>query len=183
MDADPHRYHVVTRVLHWTMAAAILAQFGLGYAIDRADDLVEWAADRWLDGETGVVFIAHLGLGVTILVLAVIRLAWRRLSDLPPWAPGLTPLERRIVHRVEQVLYLSMFLIPVTGIALVIASGEDWDMVRGEWQAPFEVVDDDVLLGAHIATHLAFLAALALHLGVVAKHQFIHRDRLLRRMW
>jgi len=48
--------------------------------------------------------------------------------------------------------------------------------------APLELVDDDVLLAAHIATHLVFFAALAVHVGLVLKHQLVDRDGLLKRM-
>lgn len=41
---------------------------------------------------------------------------------------------------------------------------------------------DDLTLAFHIAGHLAFFAALALHVGLVVKHQVINRDRLLNRM-
>ena len=76
-----------------------------------------------------------------------------------------------------------MFLIPLTGLSLVLASGEDWDLGwRGEWRAPWEWIDDDILLAVHIATHLAFFTALSVHVGMVFKHQFVDRDRLLNRM-
>jgi cytochrome b561 len=61
-----------------------------------------------------------------------------------------------------RVLYLSLFLIPLTGLSLLLIS--------------------DDLLFAHIATHVLFFAALAAHLGLVLKHQFIDRDNLLGRM-
>jgi cytochrome b561 len=44
------------------------------------------------------------------------------------------------------------------------------------------LVDDDILLGAHILTHVAFFLAFAVHVGLVLKHQFVDRDNLLRRM-
>lgn len=178
----PARYHLVARVLHWTMLVAIVAQFALGYGIDRADDLLEWAVDLWFAGEDDVLVLSHVALGVVILVLATVRVLWRTVAGLPPWAPGLSDLERRIAHRVEQVLYAAMFLIPLTGIALVLLSGEDWELGRREWRSPSELLDDDVLLGAHIATHVAFLAALVIHVGMVLKHQLIDRDGLLSRM-
>lgn len=49
-------------------------------------------------------------------------------------------------------------------------------------RAPLEWADDDVLLGAHITTHVAFFAGFATHVGLVLKHQLVDRDRLLRRM-
>lgn len=178
----PDRYHLVARILHWTMVLAIAGQFLLGYAIERADDVLEWAVDTWFGGADGFIVLAHVLLGCVILVLAIVRTLWRLTAGLPPWAPGLSPTERRVAHRVEQVLYASMFLIPLTGFVLVLISGEDWDMGRGEWEAPLELIDDDVALAAHIATHVAFLGALAIHIGMVLKHQLIDRDGLLRRM-
>ncbi|MGW6316414.1 cytochrome b [Streptomyces sp. NPDC055099] len=104
----------------------------------------------------------HVVLGGAILVLGLARLVWRLATPLPPWAPALTPLERRLAHGTETVLYAATFAIPLTGIALLL-SGDD-------------------LLVAHIVAHLVFFAALALHVGLVLKHQLIDRGHLLRRM-
>jgi cytochrome b561 len=38
------------------------------------------------------------------------------------------------------------------------------------------------LLPLHIAAHIAFFATIAVHLGMVLKHQLVDRDRLLVRM-
>lgn len=181
-DDGQDRYHPVARTLHWSMVILIAAQFVLGYAIDRADDLAEMVFGSTLAGEEGTLVLLHVILGVMILLLAVARLAWRTGSGLPAWAPGLAALERRIAHRIELLLYAAMFLIPLTGIALVLLSGDDWELGRGQWRAPVELIDDDLLLGAHIATQLVFFAALATHVGLVLKHQLLDRDRLLRRM-
>lgn len=183
---SPHhgqaRHNLLARMLHWTMLVAIAAQFAVGYGIDRADDLFEWAVDLWFAGDEEVLVLVHVGLGVAILVLATLRLLWRVTAGLPPWAPGLSATERRIAHRVEQLLYAAMFLIPLTGIGLVLLAGEEWELGPRLWQAPVELLDDDLLLGAHIATHVAFVVALVTHVGLVLKHQLLDRDGLLRRM-
>jgi cytochrome b561 len=164
------------------MFFALTAQFAIGYAIERFDDLLETPVELWLGGEEDSLLIVHAGLGVTILVLALVRVASRVRVGLPPWAETLSAFERRLAHRTEMVLYALMFLIPVTGLALLLLSGEDWDVLGGEWEAPFEVIDDDVLLGAHISTHVLFLFAIAAHLGLVFKHQLVNRDGILQRM-
>ena len=56
------RHHLVARTLHWTMLLAILAQFLLGYGIDRADDLFEFAIEQWFAGEEDVLVLLHVGL-------------------------------------------------------------------------------------------------------------------------
>lgn len=175
-------HHPLTRLLHWTMAGLIGLQFVVGYSLERADDLLEPVVDAWLGGEDDLLVGVHALIGVAILLVALVRVTWRRVAGLPPWAPGLSALERRLAHRVEQILYAMMFLIPVSGLALVLVSGEDWDLGRRTWQAPVELADDDVLLAVHIATHVTFLATLTVHVGMVLKHQLVDRDRLLRRM-
>lgn len=182
MKGPGEKYGVVARVLHWATFLALTAQFVVGYAMDRADDLLEAVVDRWLGGEEEGLLVIHVVLGVSILFLAVVRVMWRKRAGLPPWAEGLSAFERRLAHRTEQVLYWVMFLIPLTGLALVLVSGEDWDLNGREWQAPRDWIDDDLLLSAHIVGHLVFFAAFAAHLGLVFKHQFFDRDGLLRRM-
>ena len=168
-------YGPVTRILHWLTVAALAAQFIVGYTLDaggsgrgrgrgrggesgrgrgRGGDLDVFGEDRLLT--------AHVVVGVTILLLAAVRLFWRHRSSLPPWAEGLSPTERTIAHWTERSLYLLLFVIPLTGLWLVLIS-ED-------------------ALALHVASHIAFFVAVAAHLGLVLKHQLINRDRLLRRM-
>ena len=168
-------YGTVTRVLHWATVIAVAAQFTIGYLLDaggrgrgrgrgrggesgrgrgRGGDLDVFGDDRLLT--------AHVLLGVSILVLAAVRLAWRRHRGLPPWAPGLSSSERVLAHWTERVLYTLLFLIPLSGLWLVL-------------------VDDDALF-LHVAAHVCFFTALAAHVGLVLKHQLVDRDRLLRRM-
>ncbi|MDX1511027.1 MAG: cytochrome b/b6 domain-containing protein [Nitriliruptorales bacterium] len=180
--SDEPSYGLVARTLHWVMFLALVAQFLLGWSIERADGLLEGLVDRWLGGEQDLLVVAHAALGAAIIVLALVRLGWRRFHGLPPWAAGLSAFERRLASTVERVLYTLMFAIPVSGLALLFGSGEDWDLGDRRWEAPLELADDEVLLAVHIATHVIFFVTLALHVGLVLKHQLIDRDRLLRRM-
>lgn len=177
---DTAAYGRVARLLHWSTVGLLTAQFAVGYGLDRSDWL-EDLGEAWL-GDASRLLVVHIGLGVTILVVAGARVAWRRAVGLPPWAPTLSAVERRVASLTEKALYVLLFAIPLTGLALVLVSGEDWDVGRGEWVAPREWVDDDVLLGAHIASHLAFFLAVGTHVGLVLKHQLLDRDHLLRRM-
>lgn len=179
---DAEGYGLVTKALHWATVLLLAAQFVVGYALTRADDVLEPVVDRWLGGEDDLLLVLHVGIGIGILTVALLRLLWRAATPLPEWAEELSPTERRIAHVVERILYGVLFAIPLTGLALVVASGEDWDLGNREWVAPLELADDDVLLGVHIATHLTFFAAFAMHVGLVLKHQLVDRDRLLRRM-
>lgn len=125
------------------------------------DDGARAMLDRVLGGDEPLLSL-HVALGLTVLLLAVVRLVRRRLFELPPWAETLTETERRIAHRTEQVLYVALVAMPLSGIGLL-------------------VVHDD-LLPLHIASHVVFFVAVGVHLLLVLKHQLVDRDRLLRRM-
>jgi cytochrome b561 len=104
----------------------------------------------------------HVLLGLLVLVLAASRVVWRRTAGLPPWAEGLSAGERTLAHWTEKGLLALLFLIPLSGLALVLVSYD--------------------LLPLHIAAHLVFFATIATHLGLVLKHQLLDRDRLVSRM-
>ena len=71
---------------------------------------------------------------------------------MPPWAESLSQAERRIATLTERSLMTLLFVIPATGLVLVLG-------------------EDDDLLGLHVAAHIAFFIALAAHLGLVLGHQ------------
>ena len=75
---------------------------------------------------------AHVSLGLLVVLLAVVRVVWRRVSGLPPWAETLGDGERRLVTVTERVLLTLLFVVPLTGLALVLG-------------------DDDLLCALHVA--------------------------------
>jgi cytochrome b561 len=166
-------------VLHWVTVSALLAQFVIGYAMDpgggrgrgrgrgRGGDGSGRGRGRGRGGDLDVfgddgLLTAHVLLGATILLLAIVRVLWRRRTSLPPWAPGLSAAERTLAHWTERALYVLLFAIPGTGLWLVLVS--------------------DDALAAHVASHVAFFVVITAHVGLVLKHQLIDRDGLLRRM-
>jgi cytochrome b561 len=179
-----HGYGSLAKALHWLTVVALLAQFVIGYRMDvddsghgrgrgrgGDDDSSGRGRGRGRGGDDDGGYLSdpdtllkvHVLLGVFILTLAVVRVVVRRLDGLPPWAETLSHRERTLAHWTEKALLVLLFVVPLTGIVLV-ASG-----------------DDDVL-PLHVAAHIAFFVALALHLGLVLKHQLVDRDRLLARM-
>ncbi|HKZ19723.1 MAG TPA: cytochrome b [Acidimicrobiia bacterium] len=176
MDASPAgAYHPVTKAFHWGIFFVMAGQFLVGYTLGNLED-EDPGEDR--------LFTLHALLGMTILVLSIFRLMWRRRQTLPPWAPTLTPFERRYSHTVERLLYVLALVIPLSGLALAVVDERPLP-VFGQWEIS-EVLDDsdveDLFEGVHIATHLVFFVVFALHVGLVIKHQFVDRDRLFNRM-
>lgn len=106
---------------------------------------------------------AHVAIGLLVMFLGVARLLWRRVVPLPPWAEHLSEPERRFEGMLEKVLLTMLLVVPATGLAMVLTPGDD-------------------LLPVHIAAQVALLTAVALHVGLVAKHTVVHRHGHLSRM-
>ena len=104
----------------------------------------------------------HVGLGLFILLLAAVRLLWRRSTPLPPWAEHLSAGERRLEGGLEKALLTLLFVVPASGL-LLVAAGDDW-------------------LPLHVTAQIAFLVAIAVHVGLVLSHSVVRRNRHLARM-
>jgi cytochrome b561 len=115
-------------------------------------------ADVW-GGSIGVDGISlpelHILLGLAILLVGGLRVGWRMIAPLPPWDPRLTAADRRLAHVTERVLLSLMFVVPLTGLALVAVS--------------------DDLVALHIAAHIAFFVALGAHLLLVLSRGLLPR--------
>ncbi len=158
-------YRPLSKVLHWTTVAALAAQFVVGYTMEadgrgrgrgrgRSGESGRGrgrGGEYDLDGWLGV----HVGLGVAIIVLAVVRLLWRRHAGLPPWAPQLTAWQRTLAHWTERALYALLFVIPASGLWLVLVS------------------DDAVFV--HVAAHVVFFVVLAAHVCLVLTRRLLPR--------
>jgi cytochrome b561 len=178
----PSGYGFVTKALHWAVFSIMAIQFAVGYLVTRVDDDLYESIGGLSEDR---LFAVHMSLGASVLALGLIRLGWRVMTPLPDWAPTLSRFERRYEHRVEQVLYFLMLAIPLSGMLAAMADGKDL-VFFGVVEVPSFLSEDsdfdDATLALHIAGHLAFFAAFSLHVGLVIKHQFGNRDRLLDRM-
>ena len=136
----PNGYGTVTKTLHWVTLLAPSAQFTVGYSMDVDDsgrgrgsgrsggDSDGGVTDRGAAGggdatcsPTGATCCTvHVALGLLILTLAVVRVTWRRIDGLPPWAEALSQGQRRLARWTEKALLVLLFVIPATGLALVL---------------------------------------------------------------
>lgn len=82
---------------------------------------------------------------------------WRRATPLPPWAEHLSARERRLEGGVEKLLLALLVVLPASGLLLVAASA-DW-------------------LPVHVTAQVAFLVAIAVHVGLVLTHTVVRRNR------
>ena len=171
MRSRARAYGPLARALHWFTVLALSAQFTIGYLLDvddsgrgrgrgRGGEGSGRGRGRGGDDDTTLdlgwnLLTAHVALGSLVVLLAVLRVVSRRVSALPPWAESLTDGERRLATATERALLTLLFVVPLTGLALVLG--------------------DDDLLVIHVAAHIAFFVALAVHVGLVLRRGLLPR--------
>jgi len=176
----PDSYGTVTKSLHWIIFVLFTIMFVLGFGLMGGDPSTTAFGADW-----DSVFDWHATIGIVVLALATVRIVWRAKTPLPSWAPGLSPRERSIAHRTEQVMYVVMVAKPVSGFVLSGAAGYDIDLFGAvSIGNPFGVDSglEDVALTVHIVTGIAFLVAWVIHVGQALRHQFLKKDHLIERM-
>lgn len=174
---DAVRYGRVAIALHWSMAVLIIVNLIIGLFGDQIEKML---------GGTSPIPL-HKSIGLTVLGLALIRVAWRLAHKPPPLtAAGTSPIEHRIAGGVHLLLYGLMIVMPLSGW-IMSSAGKSPLSWFGLFAVPkFAVTRADPIVGASGATHhyLGFLlAALVVgHIAAALRHHFLLRDAVLRRM-
>jgi len=182
--AVAQRYTTVAIALHWAIAAAIVFQLGLGLYMTRLPE-----------GEVMRVFTLyqlHKSVGVSILLLSLLRLAWRMTHPAPPLPDGMKPWERSAARATHWGFYVIMLGMPLTGWALVSVAPLNiptvlfktvpWPHlpIRGWFADP--KAGEALFDAIHTGMAVLAMGLLALHVGAALKHHFIARDDVLARM-
>lgn len=175
MGARPEGFGRMTRALHWIMAIGILGTFGLGAYVARME---VGLSNLWLFG-------LHKTIGISLLALALLRLAWRSLNPLPGPLPGPAPWEMTLARATHRALYVLMFAVPLSGWAYASSTGLDV-VIFGNLTVPgiapaSEALEAGLRLLHRILTW-SLLALVGLHVAGALKRSLIARDGTLSRM-
>jgi cytochrome b561 len=179
------RYGGVAMTLHWLIAAAIVLNLCLGLYV------AEILSDQD-PGRFGLLQF-HKSVGLTVLVLSLVRLAWRIVNPIPPLPDTLTPSLKVLARATHYLLYFLMIAIPLTGWALVSSSPLglptpyfglfNWPHIP--FLAELSRVQKAPLrrefFGFHMYLAFSAIALLALHVAGALYHQR-HGDDVVRRM-
>jgi len=178
------RYSGVSIALHWTIAALIVAQIPLG-----------WRMSELPLGEAKFeLFQLHKSVGLTILLLSLVRLAWRATHPAPPLPDPMRRWEKVFARATHVGFYVVMIATPLGGWVLVSASEFDvptllWGAIPVPHLPGFEAMSPEAkkavyerVAAGHGALAWLGVGLLVLHVAGALKHHFINRDGVLQRM-
>lgn len=176
-------YGLVAIAFHWTMAILMLGMVAFGLYMTSLDQS---------DPSLYPLYQLHKSIGLVVLTLAVLRLAWRFVNPSPKLPEGMAPIERLAAHLGHAGLYGLILLLPFSGWLMVSAS--PWGIptyVFGLFQVPHlpvpaalgdKATAEALLKQVHEIAAWTLLALVAAHAAAALKHHFIARDDTLRRM-
>ncbi len=177
------RYSSVAIGLHWVIALLLVGNIFLGWNMEDAEH-------RAIES----LFQLHKSIGITVLFLSLIRLAWRLMNPAPALPSDIDGKEKLASHIVHWLFYVLMIGIPLTGWILVSASKFSVSTVLFgvvSWpHLPFlpELSDNakNILHGPveffHSKGAWLFLILLVLHVAGAVKHELSSESGVLKRM-
>ena len=175
MPTRATRYSPLAQMFHWVIAGLIIVQF----------TLARLAEPLPLGVHKLALLARHKSVGMTILMLAVLRLLWRIWHPAPPLPAGMTRWERAGAHASHWAFYVLLFAMPLTGWTMSSAKNYSvswfglftWPNLIGKNEAAFEF-----LKTTHDILSDVLFAVAVLHILAALKHHFWHRDDVLIRM-
>jgi len=169
--SEAHRYGAVAVTIHWTTALAIFGLLASGLAMGRLNDA----------GKTDLLRV-HAIVGVSVLVLTLLRIAWWAFADRRPGdVSGQPRWQAAAAWAVHRLLYVVIIVMGISGIAMIALTGAGTILFGGE-AGPLPSFHAVPPRAAHGTGYLVLSALIALHIGAALYHQFVRSDRLLGRM-
>ena len=170
------RYNRTARLLHWLIAALLIAQFAFGW----------WLGDVPRNTPARGYYVnLHKSTGLIIGLLILLRMGWRLMHSAPPLPRTVPRWQQALAAASHLGLYVCMVLMPLSGY---LASNFSKFGVK-----VFNVVvlppwgSDDKLLytvfnQTHKITAVVLLGLVTVHVLAALRHG-LQRDGIISRMW
>lgn len=172
----PERWGPVSQFLHWLI---VLLIFGLGAVGLIMVELPRSPRYFW-------VYDLHKSLGIAVIALVLLRLAWRVFAGAPHPVPGTPRWQERIAAATHGLLYVLVFAVPLSGWLFDSFSGLRPLRWFGLFRVPKLAAPDahleELFEEAHEWLFWVLIAVVAMHAGAALYHHLIQRDATLTRM-
>ena len=124
----------------------------------------------------------HTSTGVLVLMLAVVRVTWLKISPAPRLPVMMDDWEKTLTTLVKSLMYLLMLLIPIAGILIVNTKGDavsfyglfEVPMLTGENKELHELMEE-----IHELFAFSLLFLVILHIAGALKHRFFDMSKEL----
>jgi cytochrome b561 len=170
------QFGLVTILLHWLMAIALIGLFVLGwYMVDLT----------YYDALYKTLPFVHKSIGIVFGLLLVFRLIWKVINVEPKFEDGLSPFERLAAKAAHLGFYGLMVLIVISGYLISTADNSSIS-VFDLFLVPATITSipeqEDMAGLVHEYLSYSIIGLTILHAAAALKHHFIDKDNTLRKM-
>lgn len=160
-------------ITHWLTLLLVFVAWYLGDGV---------AKDRHAEGATLVEYFSHALIGISVLFLTIMRLTFRNVDGTPPLVTQ--ALADWLAKGVHHLLYGLLLIMPVVGFMTFLTSSVGLALLAGDTiLLPKEYTGAAIIPRAtHEILMYVLMAAVAVHIAGVIKHQFIMKDGIMGRM-
>ena len=182
--ATKTRYDGVAMIIHWLTAVLMI------YMVFFGEDLIKSGMRAAKAGDAANATFQpsiHVSIGITILLLTVLRVIWRLTHPAPAYPASMKHYEVVGSKALHGIFYLLLLGLPITGW---LAFGEVAARLPGivgtsfygVMQVPPPPFTASIFGEAHsLGSNLA-MALIGLHVLAALKHQFIDKDSIFSRI-
>lgn len=169
-------YGSVTKNLHWLIAVLVIGMLAFGYVLGYIPDN---------NPMKSTLIGLHKSVGLTILLLIILRICWRFVNVQPSLPITVPPWEKLAARTVQAGFYITLLVMPISGWLMTSFGGHP-AMFWGWFNAALPVTKNTDLakniFTVHAVVAWIIIALLILHVGAAFKHHFIEKNNVLRRM-
>ena len=170
------RYTLTAQALHWVTAALMFTVLPIAWVMVNMPKSAQYR---------GLLFTLHKSVGLTIIVLVAVRIAWRAKHPAPRLEAGLARWEKAAASGSHWILYAVLLGMPISGYLLDSAGGYSISYF-GLFSVPL-LPKSPALSSAATWVHVAVgqwlvYALIFLHVAASIWHISVRRDGVFDRM-
>jgi len=172
--SKPTVYSTPARIIHWAMALLIWSLLFAGLAM--VQSLQAWQVE---------LMAIHKSFGFLALLLVIVRLLVRLTNERPELPAELPSIQKRIAHLSHILLYIALFVMPISGYLMQNAAGRPIELFG--WFAlpsliPVNLAAYGFFRELHAWVAWGLIALVLLHIAAALHHGLIRKDSVLKSM-
>ncbi len=196
MSANAQKYSKPAIILHWLVGILILVMFAIGWFMAELPkdapktttlDMFDLGIYTMQFAEEitprTFYFNLHKSIGVTVLMLILLRV-YVRLSHVAPAFPAMMKAwEIKLADLVHKGLYLLMVAMPLTGVIMSLNSkfGIKWFGIQLLGGVDNKATRE-LFAEVHEVIGFVLITVIVLHIAAAIKHKVIDKDEIMQRM-
>jgi len=167
-------YGLLAKLFHWFTFIALLIQIPFGLYLVGLE-----FSDRRIDLEN-----IHILIGISVFYFVLIRLIWKLFNPMPKSEHSFFKGQALIAKANHFLLYLSIFLITISGVLKKLYMGERLNFFIFEYgfkESNFQLADSFYIV--HIYANYLLIALVSLHILATIAHHIFFKDKILKKIF